>query len=136
MTRPIVAILALTGLSPAQGKQTFTGVITDNVCSTADHSHMQMGPTDAECVTACVSEHGAAYVLHDGKNVYELSDEKTPERFTARKAKILGTLDGRFRWTRSARQNEPRRASLSTSALRGFAGVNHAEQGMLPCWAR
>ena len=54
---------------------------------------MQMGPTNAECVTACLSEHGATYVLYDGKKVYELSDQKTPERFAAQKVKITGTLD-------------------------------------------
>jgi hypothetical protein len=88
-------ILAFTGLSAAQGKQTFTGVVTDSMCSTADHSQMQMGPTDAACVTACISEHGATYVLYDGKNVYELSDQKTPERFAARRVKITGTLDAK-----------------------------------------
>src|SRR5712692_4797006 len=88
-------MLALVGLSADQGTQTFTGVITDSVCSTADHSQMQMGPTNAECVTACISEHGATYVLYDGKNVYELSDQKTPERFAARKVKIIGTLDAK-----------------------------------------
>jgi hypothetical protein len=54
---------------------------------------MRMGPTDADCVTACVSEHGAAYVLVDGKNVYALSDQKAPEKFAARKVTITGTLD-------------------------------------------
>jgi len=95
MTRPIVVILALAAVSAAQGKHTFTGVITDNVCSTADHSQMRMGPTDAECVTACISEHGATYVLYDGKNVYDLSDQKTPERFAARRVKVTGTLDAK-----------------------------------------
>src|SRR5437879_11716222 len=95
MTRPIVVVLAVAAVSAAQGKQTFMGVITDSVCSTADHSQMQMGPTNAECVTACLSEHGATYVLYDGKKVYELSDQKTPERFAARKVKIIGALDAR-----------------------------------------
>jgi len=95
MTRSMVLVLVLTGLSAAQSRQTFTGVITDSVCSTADHSQMQMGPTNAECVTACLSEHGATYVLYDGKKVYELSDQKTPERFAARKVKIIGALDAR-----------------------------------------
>ena len=95
MTRPIVIVLVFTGLSTAQGKRPFTGVITDSVCSTADHSQMQMGPTGAECVTACISEHGATYVLYDGKNVYELSDQKTPEKFAAQKVMITGTLDAK-----------------------------------------
>ena len=95
MKGPIVVILALAALSAGQGKQTFTGVITDSVCATADHSQMRMGPTDAECVTACISEHGAAYVLYDGKKVYGLSDQKTPQRFAARRVKITGTLDAK-----------------------------------------
>ena len=92
MTRPIVVVLAVAAVSAVQGKQTFIGVITDSVCSTADHSQMRMGPTDAECVTACISEHGATCVLYDGKNVYELRGQK-PEKFAAQKVRITGTLD-------------------------------------------
>ena len=92
--RPIVVILALAGLS-GQGIRTFTGVITDSMCSTADHAQMRMGPTDAECVTACISEHDATYVLYDGKKGYELSDQKTPEKFAAKKVTITGTLDAK-----------------------------------------
>ena len=95
MKRPIVIILVLAAVSAAQGKQTFTGVITDSMCSTADHAQMRMGPTDAECVTACISEHDATYVLYDGKNVYELSDQKTPQKFAAQKVTITGTLDAK-----------------------------------------
>ena len=54
-----------------------------------------MGPTDAECVTACIIDHGASYVLYDGKRVYALSDQKTPERFAARKVTITGLLDAK-----------------------------------------
>ena len=91
----IVTLLAAASLSAAQGKQTFTGTITDNMCARADHSQMQMGPTDAECVTACVSAHGATYVLYDGTNVYELSDQKTPEKFAAKKVTVTGMLDAK-----------------------------------------
>jgi hypothetical protein len=56
---------------------------------------MRMGPTDAECTTACISEHDATYVLYDGKNVYELSDQKTPAKFAAQKVTITGTLDAK-----------------------------------------
>ena len=93
MVRLIVLVLVLSGLSAAQSQQTFVGVITDSECSKADHSQMGMGPTSAECVTACISDHGATCVLYDGKNAYELSDQKTPERFAARKVTIKGTLD-------------------------------------------
>jgi hypothetical protein len=54
-----------------------------------------MGPTDAECVKACIAAHGASYVLLDGKNVYELSDQQTPEKFAAQKVTVVGTLDAK-----------------------------------------
>jgi hypothetical protein len=91
--RLIAVILSLAAMSAGQRARTFTGVITDSECSTAGHAHMRMGPTDAECVTACISEHGAAYVLLDGKNVYALRDQKTPEKLAARKVTVTGTLD-------------------------------------------
>jgi len=50
---------------------------------------MRMGPTDAECAVACISAHGAMYVLYVGKNVYMLSDQKTPEKFAAKKVRIV-----------------------------------------------
>ncbi len=95
--RPLIfSLLLVSALSAAQGKQqTFTGVVTDNMCPRGDHSGMQMGPTDAECTKACVSIHGAAYVLFDGKNVYTLSDQKTPEKFAAQKVRVVGTLDAK-----------------------------------------
>jgi hypothetical protein len=94
-TRLGAVVLALAGLSAGQGKQTFIGVITDGECPTANHSQMRMGPTDAECVTACIADHGASYVLYDGKDVYALSDQKTPVQFAARKVTITGMLDAR-----------------------------------------
>ena len=96
MTRNlIVAFLALTGLSTAQSPQTFTGTITDDMCARADHSQMKMGPTDADCVKACVAAHGASYVLFDGKSVYTLSDQQTPAKFAAQKVTVVGTLDAK-----------------------------------------
>jgi len=82
-------------LAAAPGKQTFTGVVTDSMCSLGDHSRMGMGPTDAECTTACVREHGAEYVIYDGKAVYTLSDQVTPEKFAGKKVKVVGTLDSK-----------------------------------------
>ena len=64
----ILSLLAVATLSAAQDKQTFTGTITDDECSRADHGRMRMGPTDAECVLACISAHGGMYVLYDGKD--------------------------------------------------------------------
>src|SRR5262245_60344304 len=74
-------LLGMLALSAGQGQQTFTGTITDNMCASTGHAQMRMGPTDGECTIACVEAHGATYVLLDGKTVYALSDQKTPEKF-------------------------------------------------------
>ncbi len=76
--------------SIALGAQTFTGVITDSMCG-ADHLMMKVSP-DSKCVLDCVKA-GAKYALCDGKNVYALSDQKTPAKFAAQKVKVTGTLD-------------------------------------------
>ena len=80
-------------LSAAPRKQTFTGTITDSMCSNAGHSSMRMGPTDAECTIACIDAHGALYVLYDGRSVFTLSDQQQPARFAGRRVKVVGTLD-------------------------------------------
>lgn len=51
--------------------------------------------TDAECTVACVSAHGAPYVLYDGKEVYTLSNQRTPEKFAAQKVTVIGTVDAK-----------------------------------------
>jgi hypothetical protein len=97
MKHLIVSLLAVAALAPAQGKQTFTGTITDDMCATSGHAQMRMGPTDAECTVACVIAHDAKYVLYDGKDVYTLSDQRTPEKFAAQRVRVVGTLDARTR---------------------------------------
>src|SRR6185503_18731715 len=89
----IWSLLAVAVLAAAPATQTFTGTITDNMCARGGHAQMRMGPTDAECTTACVSAHGATYVLSDGKEVYALSDQRTPEKFAGQKVRVTGTLD-------------------------------------------
>jgi len=89
----LLSLLAVSSLAAAPAEQTFTGTITDDMCANADHSHMRMGPTDAECTVACIDAHGASYVLYDGKSAYTLSDQKTPEKFAAQKVRVVGTLD-------------------------------------------
>jgi hypothetical protein len=54
---------------------------------------MRMGPTDSECTVACIDAHGALYVLYDGKELYSLSDQRTPEKFAGKKVTVTGTLD-------------------------------------------
>ena len=89
----IASLLALAALQAAPAKRTFTGTITDSMCADADHAAMRMGPTDAECTVACIDEHGATYVLYDGRNSYALSDQRTPAKFAALKVTVTGTLD-------------------------------------------
>jgi hypothetical protein len=91
----ILGLLAVVALAAAPGKQTFTGIISDSMCPDGDHSQMKMGPTDAECTKACVSIHGATYVLYDGKQTYELNDQNAPEKFAGQKVTVKGTLDAK-----------------------------------------
>src|SRR3954470_534506 len=88
-----VALLVIAGLSAAPKPQTFTGIISDDICPRGDHSHMRMGPTDAECAMACVSGHDAAYVIYDGKNYYKLTGRQALEKFAGHKVKVTGELD-------------------------------------------
>ncbi|HVH29157.1 MAG TPA: DUF5818 domain-containing protein [Vicinamibacterales bacterium] len=88
-----MSLLLVAALSPAQSKQTFNGVISDDMCAKEGHAGMRMGPTDAECAKLCVMLHDARYVLVDGKDVYALSDQRVPEKFAAQKVKVVGTLD-------------------------------------------
>ena len=95
MKHLIVCLLAVAALSAPQGKQTFTGTITDDECPRADHTRMRMGPTDAACVRACIRDHSGSYVLYDGKDIYTLSDQRTPERFAGQKVTVVGALDAK-----------------------------------------
>ena len=101
MKLAIAGVLAAAALSGAQAKpQTFTGIITDDMCAMAGHSRMRMGPTDAECVKACILGHDAKYVLLAGEDVYELSDQQAPEKFAALRVRVVGTLDARSKTIR------------------------------------
>ncbi|MSO56263.1 MAG: hypothetical protein EXQ55_04980 [Acidobacteria bacterium] len=95
MKNAIFALLVIVTVSAAQDTQTFTGTISDDMCARADHSQMRMGSTDAECTAACVSAHGAAYVLYDGRNVYTLTGRQELEPFSGRKVRVIGALDAR-----------------------------------------
>ena len=91
----ICSVVGAAVLTAAPAKLTFTGIVTDSMCATADHSQMRMGPTDGECTVACVQAHGATYVLYDGKHAYTLSDQQTPEKFAGKKVTVIGTLDAK-----------------------------------------
>ncbi len=72
---------------------TFTGIVTDSMCSSGDHSGMGMGDTDAECAKACVASHGANILLRATDRGYALSDEAAAEEFLGRRVIVTGTLD-------------------------------------------
>jgi hypothetical protein len=94
MKKQIAVVFAAAAMAFAAGSQSYTGVITDNMCDTGDHKDMKMG-TDAKCVTECVKGMNGKYVLYDAKakKSYVLSDQKTPEKFAAKKVTVVGTLD-------------------------------------------
>ena len=96
----IFSVVVMAALAAEPGKQTFTGVITDSMCAKGDHSRMQMGPTDAECTIACVRAHDATFVLYDGKEVYDLTDQKAPEKLAGQKVTVRGTLDAKTKTIR------------------------------------
>jgi len=103
MKRPVFTLVFLliatlaAALAAAPAKQSVAGTVTDDNCPKADHSQMQMGPTDVECAKACIDVHGAMYGLFDGKDFYTLSDQKTAAKFTGQKVKVIGTLDAKSR---------------------------------------
>jgi hypothetical protein len=97
LTRLLALGLAIAALSAAQARQTFVGTITDDMCARGGHRQMRMGPTDTDCTVACVLAHDAKYVLYDGKDVYILSDQQTPEKFAGTKVSVVGTLDAKTR---------------------------------------
>ena len=92
-------VLAFAVSVSGQGRSTFTGVITDNECPTANHSLMKMGDTDAECTQACIDEHGATYLLFDGQASYTLSDQKAPAAFAGKRVVVTGTLHVQERYS-------------------------------------
>ena len=86
-------LLAPTGGARAADPQTFTGIISDDMCG-LDHSGM--GETDEKkCTLSCV-ESGSDFVLADRehKKVYLLDDQKKPKEFAGAKVTIVGTLEG------------------------------------------
>ncbi|MCC6861902.1 MAG: hypothetical protein IT158_25245 [Bryobacterales bacterium] len=90
-TAVLALALAAGSVWAADGPRTFTGVITDTMCG-KDHAHMGVKP-DAKCVRECVRmDKRYKYALHDGSNMYVLSDQQTPEKYAAQKVRVKGTL--------------------------------------------
>ena len=49
MKHLIFNLLVVAALAASPAKQTFTGIITDDMCSEADHKSMNMGPDAKMC---------------------------------------------------------------------------------------
>lgn len=82
--------MSLPLLALAQGPvKEYRGVVTDTMCG-ADHSHMGVQP-DEKCVRGCVKSGKWKYALIDAQGkMMVLSDQKTPEKYAAKKVKIRG----------------------------------------------
>lgn len=87
-TSAMVILLAV--LTTAAEAKKFTGVITDDMCKLG-HSAMNLGP-DPDCVRKCVREMGSKYALYDGRKVYKLSDQKSPEPYAGKRVTVTGVL--------------------------------------------
>lgn len=92
MNRLVLTIVSIASAAfAADAPKSYTGTITDSMC-VMNHKMMDITP-DSKCARECVRKSKEVkYVLHDGKNTYKLSDQKTPEQFAAQKVKVTGTL--------------------------------------------
>ena len=91
MKAPALFLAAATLALAADGPQTLTGTITDNMCG-GDHKAMDMG-ADEKCISECIKTMGAKYALWDGKTAYELSDQRGAAKFATKKVTVKGTVD-------------------------------------------
>lgn len=91
MKKLLIGALIGASFAAGEGSRVFTGVITDSMCG-ANHEHMKIAPEE-KCVRECVRvDKRYKYALYDGKKVYVLSDQETPEKFAAKKVRVTGTL--------------------------------------------
>jgi hypothetical protein len=87
-----LTVLSLSAPLAAQGKQTYTGVVTDTMCG-RDHKAMNHNGPEDKCVLDCVGDGKThKYALADSKGVYLLSDQETPAKFAGKKVRVVGVL--------------------------------------------
>ncbi len=91
LTLIAVVLFAAAWLMAQTTNGPFLGVITDTMCG---GKHTMGVKPDSKCVIDCVKSNPDKYkyALWDGKKLYVLSDQQTPERFAAQKVKVTGTL--------------------------------------------
>lgn len=87
----VVAALLAAPAASAEQASTYIGIVTDTMCGIS-HAAMKVSP-EAKCVKECVGDARTfQYALADGKNIYRLSDQQTPEKFAGRRVKVTGVL--------------------------------------------
>jgi hypothetical protein len=86
----LASLLLAGAMFMAAAPQTFTGVITCDMCK-KDHSMMGVKP-DAKCVIECTKGGHSKLGLLVGDKFYVLSDQAGPVKFAAKKVKVTGTL--------------------------------------------
>jgi hypothetical protein len=93
LMRICALLLAAVGLCAADAPTTLTGTIGDDMCE-GDHKAMN-GTDPAKCTADCIKGMHAKYALWVGKDIYILSDQKTPEKYAGKKVTVTGTLNGK-----------------------------------------
>ena len=87
MAAILLSGMAATSLAQS-GAQTFTGVVSDNMCG---KQHMEKDKSAAECTRECVKA-GSDYALVVGEKVYTLKGNKAEiDKFAGEKATVTGT---------------------------------------------
>jgi hypothetical protein len=88
ITAVIFGSLAISGFAQPERAQTFTGVVSDNMCG---KQHMAKDKSAAQCTRECVKT-GSDYALVVGDKVYTLKSNKSDiDRYAGEKVNVTGT---------------------------------------------
>lgn len=88
----LIAVLSFAATLMAGGTQTFSGIISDDMCG---RKHTMMpGRPDSECIRACVKS-GSKYSLLVRDKVYRLTgDTKRFDQLAGTKVTVTGSING------------------------------------------
>jgi len=92
IVKSAIAVAAFGGIYSFAGNRSFTGILTDDMC-TSKHT-MMPGKRDSDCVRACVKA-GSKHALLVGGQVYKVSGKSEEvDKLAGQKVKIVGDLAG------------------------------------------
>ena len=80
---------------------------------------MMHAASDEACVKTCVKGSGE-YALFDGRDVFKLSDQKTPAKFAAQRVKVTGTYDEKAKRIKVVLMELARGGAKSKSNVKTF----------------